>query len=117
MLLGGTLNIRDIENFYTKDWVVFYSDNTDIAEKQVSKNIIEDWALMLNSPWYEGHEKYIIQWDKEVNQYKCKYEVIGYDYIVAELYAYATTPVDALNKCICLFESIQKKYNPQKRSV
>lgn len=110
------------DNIYTDDFLIFY----DKDDNELTEESMKDWALWLNSPWSQAHEKYTV----EVNcknaytkmpegeyKYRCIYIVVGYDGITATLWTYGDTPIESLQKNIGRFESLQYKYNPENESI
>ncbi|MDD4089927.1 MAG: hypothetical protein PHP29_09585 [Tissierellia bacterium] len=81
---------------------------------------LKDLAVCINSPWSQTDEKYTITYnckdsytEKNPNEpnWKCEYEVIGYDMITTVIYGYGDTPQESLQNCIDLFNRLQKEYN------
>ena len=118
----------DAENnydYYTDDFETFYElcENDDI---ELSEEDLENWAVWLNSPWSQDHEKYIIElnckdaytpMDKNEPKWKCEYFIVGYDGISAAVFGYGNTETEALAECKKHFQMLQNKYNPKGDSL
>lgn len=102
-------------NYYTDDFITFYKDN----DEELSIEDLKEWAVWLNSPWSLENEKYELEYDYDGFTYtkledllwKCKYTVVGYEYITTSVIGYANTQIDALINCIKNFNLLQNKYN------
>lgn len=97
----------------------------DEAGNTLSEEQMQEWALWLNSPWSFAHFHYDVCYNckdaysrpDEKLKWRCELTVIGYDGITATLIAYGDTSNDALSNCVKLFDRLQKKYNPEDKSV
>lgn len=115
----------DVESFFEtineKKDVIIETDSTENKEGAIGQ-----WAIWLNSPWSQTCKKYTIEVnckdryteveDKSV-LWRCIYKVIGYDSITATIIGYGATQQEALEDCLTLFDVVQKKYNPEGKSI
>lgn len=120
--LAGEFCFREEEHYYTDDFVTFYNEN----DEELNKEDLEWWAVWINSPWSQAHEKYEIrcnckdaytQMDGNEPTWRCEYSIVGYDGISASVTGYGDTPEEALRKCNELFQMLQDKYNVEDESV
>ena len=108
--------------YYTDDFISFYKEN----DEELTKEDMEEWAVWINSPWSQVHEKYEIkcnckdaytQMDTNEPVWKCKYSIVGYDGISASVIGYGNTEFEALKSCKDHFKMLQEKYNKENESV
>ena len=113
----------------------FYIKETDIAKiiyienkdgefeipKVADSEDLNRWAIILNSPWSQADERYIIefnckdaytQMDEKEPKYRCIYTVVGYELITG----YGNTEEEALKDCKDLFKYLQENFNPEDKS-
>lgn len=102
-----------------------YTDEENNQFKMQTKDM-EDWALLLNSPWSQNLFGYEIELNckdsytemrQEDPQWRCRYYTIGYDGITASCIGYGNTEEEALKNCKTLFEALQKEYNKNGESI
>lgn len=123
-IVGTFHYIGNKELYYMDEKNKFYYDTE--CTKLVSLEDLEFWAISLNSPWSQVHEKYIISVncedayhevsDKE-NLWKCEYQVRGYDNICSSLFGYGKTEEEALIHCKSMFLLVQNLYNKEDESI
>lgn len=121
--LAGDFFSNKESHYYTDDFINFYNDE----DEKLTKEDLEEWAVWINSPWSQAHEKYIIKCNckdaytkiEEENEllWQCEYYVVGYDEITVSIYGYGNTAEESLKKCKELFTMLQDKYNPENRSI
>lgn len=111
--------------FQTPDWVHFH----DIEGTPIDSEILERWALWLNSPWSYRHENYHIEMNLSMKDnytpadnfeqypWRCYLETVGYDCACAAIYGYGKTPEEAFIQCQAHNKYIQSEYNPKNISV
>lgn len=109
--------------FQTSDWIHFL----DNEGNPVDSEILQSWALWLNSPWSYAHENYHIEFnvkdnysvadDFEQYPWRCYLEVVGYDGAGGAIYGYGKTPEEAMLHCRAHNMYIQSVYNPKNHSV
>lgn len=107
--------------FYTCDYKLFYNEN----DKPNDDNIMNQWAIWINSPWSLTCEQYEIKYNcknysdipKDEPKWMCSYSVIGYDGISTKLIQYGNTPEEALEKTRLFFQYLQEKYNTENISI
>ena len=118
---AGSFLYHEEENYYTEDFVALYKENNEY----LTQEDLENWAVCLNSPWSQAHEKYTIscnckdaysEIDKEQLIWKCEYSIVGYDGISATILGYGDTEEFALEECKRHFQMLQKIYNPNRES-
>ena len=119
---AGSFYFNEEENYYTDDFVTFCKENDEI----LNEDELEQWAVWINSPWSQAHERYEIkyncknaytQMDDNEPVWKCEYFIVGYDGVSASVTGYGDTPEEALRKCNELFQMLQDKYNVEDESV
>lgn len=107
---------------YTDDFICFYKEN----DEEITKEDMEEWAILINSPWSQVHEKYEIKCNckdaytkMNVNEpdWKCEYSIVGYDGISASIFGYGNTEIEALESCKRHFRMLQGKYNSENESI
>ena len=111
--------------FQTSDWIHFH----DIEGTPIDSEVLQRWALWLNSPWSYAHEKYNIEFNLNLKDdysvadnfkeypWRCYLEVVGYDGACGVIYGYGKTPEEAMLHCKAHNMYIQSVYNPEKHSV
>lgn len=114
--LVGEVNVWGvIDNYFTKDNKNFFFD--DKGQKPLNKEDLENWALVLNSPWSGNNLKYETKMnpnyeiDGEDKTWKTTYSIVGYDSIRAEVIGYGKDEKESLENCINLFKYLQETYN------
>lgn len=121
------LSEKEKEIFNSDDKVHFDCDDKIKNKKyEMHEKELNDWALLLNSPWSQSDLHYEI----EVNckngyeempegtpEWRCRYYTIGYDAIYASCIGYGNTEEEALADCKKLLEYLQKTYNPEDESI
>lgn len=121
-MLVGRIDFKE----YQKD-IIESNDNreficTDKEKNQFQMQIkdLEDWALLLNSPWSQSTFGYKIELNckdgyTEMQQsdprWRCIYYTIGYQGITTTCIGYGDTEENALKECRNLFNYLQKEYN------
>ena len=119
---AGSFCFNEESVYYTDNFIGFYKENNE----ELAKEDMEEWAIWLNSPWSQIHEKYEIkcnckdaytQMDEYELVWKCEYSVIGYDGISATVIGYGNTEVEALESCKNHFQMLQQKYNTGNKSI
>lgn len=119
---AGSFSFNKEIVYYTDDFIDFYKENNE----KITKKEVEEWAILLNSPWSQVHEKYEIkcnckdaytQIDENELAWKCEYYIVGYDGISASVIGYGNTEFDALKKCKDCFRMLQEKYNTENESI
>ena len=121
----GMYGFDDINNhdpwFYIKETdneKIFYLDKE--CKTIASNRELENWALVLNSPWSQAHEFYTIklnckdaytEMNKEEPTWKCIYNVIGYEGICGIVTGYGNSEEEALKDCKELFKYLQENFN------
>jgi len=119
---AGSFSFNKEIVYYTDDFINFYKENNE----KITKKEVEEWAILLNSPWSQVHEKYEIkcnckdaytQMDENDPVWKCVYSIIGYDGISASVIGYGNTEVVALESCKEHFQMLQEKYNIDNESL
>lgn len=107
----------------TKDWINFQ----DAEGNPVDEDLLQSWAIFLNSPWSYSSEKYHIELNTkkdgfavslDFKQYpwRCYLEVVGYERCTGVIYGYGKSPEEALVQCISHNLYIQSRYNPKDES-
>jgi len=108
--------------YYTDNFIDFYKEN----DEELTKEDMEEWAVWINSPWSQVHEKYEIQcnckdaytqMDENEPVWKCEYSIVGYDGISASVIGYGNTEFEALENCKDHFKMLQEKYNTENESL
>ena len=103
-------------SYYTNDYTEFF----DKEDNKLSNDNLEEWAVWINSPWSQNHEKYEILYnckdaytkmDENEPIWKCVYSVIGYDGISASIIQYGNTQIEALENVQKFFQYLQDNYN------
>ena len=117
---------EDDSYFYLKEkdnGKVFYQDKE--GTKTVNIKNLENWAVVLNSPWSQAHESYTIGFNckdayTEMNMsepiWRCTYTVIGYEGICGIVIGYGNTEEEALEDCKSLFKYLQENFNKDDES-
>lgn len=117
----GDINNSDL--FYLNEKennMVFYSDSDLETATIQDTDLLENWAVTLNSPWSQVHEHYRIEanckdayteMDENEPTCRCRYHVIGYEGIEAEVIGYGNTEEEALADCKKLFKYLQDNFN------
>lgn len=114
------LTIEEPIDFYSEDNKVFYSDES--GKEYSEDKELEAWAFILNSPWSQVNENYVIKVNckdgytavpETEPTWKCTYTVVGYEGIWAEVIGYGNTEEEALKACKDLFKYIQETYNEE----
>ena len=104
----------------------FDSEEKNFVFESDGQEIMERFALWLNSPWSSKHESYNIEYNiadaysepsEGWPQWRCSYSTIGYEYAQSTIYGFGDTEEDALKDCKKRFAEIQKKYNPEDDAV
>lgn len=122
-MLAGSLDIVEEHEYYTHDFKKFYSDLE--MTQELSDKDLNVWAVCLNSPWSQMHEKWTVEcncenaykpMDENKPTFRCHYEIIGYDGLTAIIIGYGETPSEALQECIAHFEFLQSNYNKENGS-
>ena len=102
------------------------TDFKDSKGTELTKEDLEEWALILNSPWSQTNETYTIEvnckdsytkMEEGTPIWRCIYKVVGYEYITATCIGYGNTEEEALMECKNLFKYLQKQYNPNNESI
>lgn len=105
-------------DYYTGDFEKFYTEN----DEELSQKDLEDWAMWINSPWSQTHERYEIrlnckdaytEMDESDPAWRCEYSVTGYDGISASVFGYGNTEIAALEDCKNHFKMLQDRYNAE----
>lgn len=107
---------------YSDDNKTFYSDEngTNLLENKE----LENWVVILNSPWGQTDESYVIKANCENNytkipetepKWRCVYTVIGYEEVWSNILAYGNTEEEALKACKDLFKYLQETYNKENK--
>ena len=118
---AGSLQIRDEEKYYTDDFIKFYDEKNN----ELSIDDLSNWAIWINSPWSQVHERYkivcncesaYVEMDKNEPTWKCEYSIIGYDGVCAIVVGYGNTEVEALEECKKHFDYLQETYNKEDES-
>lgn len=113
-----------VYEFYTENNEIFYHDES--GEKVADIEQLKDWALIINSPWSQANEQYVLKVNckdgySEIPDgtplWKCAYSIVGYDGMMAVVMGYGNNPKEALLDCQSFFEFLQKTYNPNDESV
>lgn len=108
--------------YYTDDFINFYKEN----DEKLTKEDMEEWAIGINSPWSQAHEKYEIkcnckdaytQMNEDDPVWKCEYSIVGYEGITASVMGYGNTEEEALENCKEHFQMLQEKYNIDNDSI
>ena len=116
------MQIRDEEKYYTDDFIKF----CDEKDNELSIDDLSNWAIWINSPWSQVHERYkivcncesaYVEMDKNELTWKCEYFIIGYDGICAIVVGYGNTEVEALEECKKHFDYLQENYNKENKSL
>ena len=120
----GVFNIHGhIYEFYTNDYKVFFHDEE--GQRVVDIKQLQDWALIINSPWSQMNQQYNIRINckdaytavpEDTLFWKCTYSVVGCDGILATVIGYGQNTKEAIDDCDKLFDFLQKKYNPENDS-
>ena len=119
---AGSFYFNKEESYYTNDFMTFCKENDEV----LNEDELEQWAVWINSPWSQAHERYEIkynckdaytQMDDNEPVWKCKYSIIEYDGISASVFGYANTELEALESCKNHFQMLQDKYNIENESV
>ena len=109
-------------NYYTDDFKTFYKND----DEELNIEDLEEWAILVNSPWSQNHVTYKIKLNcknaytkMEENEpaWKCEYYITGYDGISAAVFGYGNTEAEALENCKKYFQMLQDKYNPEDKSI
>ena len=109
-------------DYYTDDFETFYKEN----DEELTKDDLEEWAVWINSPWSQAHERYELSFNckdayTQMNEtdpkWKCEYHTIGYGGISASVYGYGNTEIEAFENCKKHFQMLQVKYNPENESI
>ena len=120
----GTFCIRNEEEYFSEDGISFFFDKE--KQKPLSIKHIENWAVMINSPWSQSDESYEIKvnckdgytkMDPNDPVWVCEYSIVGYDCLTASVLGYGNTPQEALSNCTDLFSSLQREYNKEDKSI
>ena len=87
---------------------------------------MEEWAMLLNSPWSQKDESYTIEvnckdaytkMEEGAPVWRCIYEVVGYECTTATCIGYGNTEEEALMECKKLFKYLQETYNKENDSI
>lgn len=114
-------NKRHNFEYYTNDFKTFYKEN----DEELTNEDLEEWAVTINSPWSQADEKYeislnckspYIPMDENEPMWRCRYCIIGYEFISASVFGYGNTEAEALVDCKDHFQMLQDKYNPEDES-
>ena len=128
-LLRGKLVYDSKQNdsvFSDDNEVFYYGEESDTAKKRLTKEELENWALILNSPWSQKDMNYTIELnckdaytarDTSQPEWRCLYTVVGYDMITGVCIGYGNTEEEALQDCKTLLDYLQMTYNPDDDSV
>ena len=119
MKIAGNFDFYGEVVYYTDDFNSFYDKNGN----KLSDNILNEWAVWLNSPWGQIEMGYktelncedaYTKQDKNEPKWRTTYCVVGYDLMATcEICGYGNTPLESLENCILNFTQLQKKYNPE----
>lgn len=119
-MLAGSWQMLEEENYYTDDFKKFYKDEE--MTQELSKDDLEQWAIWLNDPWSQVHERWIIECNcknaytpmcEKEPTFRCIYEVEGMDFITSKIIGYGYTQQEALEECISHFDFLQREYNTE----
>lgn len=108
--------------YYTDDFVNFYKEN----DEELTKEDMEEWAIWINSPWSQAHEKYEIKcnckdsytkMDENAPVWQCEYSIAGYDGIFASVIGYGNSEIESLENCKSNFQMLQEYYNTENERV
>ena len=87
--------------------------------KNNNNETMENWAVILNSPWAEHDIEYNITKNAYFKtefvgcpEYICEYSIIAYEHMFASVFGYGNTPEEALTDCKTTFDYVQGLYNP-----
>ena len=103
-----------------EDTRVFYLD--DQGNNVPDDDTLTYWAQVINSPWSQAHEKYVIklnckdaytEMDENEPAWICTYTIIGFEAICGEIIGYGSTEEEALKDCRDLFKYLQENYNKE----
>lgn len=129
IILAGSIQYLDEDNPIeifeddTGDRIgYFYEDGTEVPD-----DVLRKWAIMLNSPWSVCDDTFTIGYNgsryakdphpADGYEYKCKRKIEGYDESGGTCIGYGSTPKEALEDCISLFDYLQEMYNKTKLAV
>jgi hypothetical protein len=86
---------------------------------------LERFAVCSNSPWSYADETYTIKYNCKdsysgINEnepnWKCEYQVVGYEMITSIIYGFGDTQQEALQNCMNIFDRLQKEFNKDNKS-
>lgn len=119
---AGSFCFHEKDTYYTDNFVSFYNEK----DEELTKDDIEMWAIWINSPWSQVHEKYELkcnckdaytQMDKNEPYWKCEYSIVAYDGISASVIGYGNTEIESLESCKSHFQMLQEKYNKENENM
>lgn len=114
------IGILNLENFSREEFDEIVNMENEVFDRD--DEWLKSWALVLNSPWGSTDASYLIKPNannrySDTNGFMCTYAVVGYECMTAEIIGYGNSEIEALQNCINLFKSVQKKYNPDDDSI
>lgn len=108
----------------------YYSENkkayVDVNDEPLSDETLNEWAILLASPWSQVDEEYKImpnakdaytQIETKDQYWKCTYSVVSFDMMEASLIGYGNSEMEALSDCILTMQHLQKTYNKENKSI
>ena len=113
MTMTGIFEIMDkTYSISSEDGICFNIECINDKNDDV-KNVINDYTVVLNSPWDSGNFKYVINPDKkDPDKCICELQVNAYDGVYASLTTFGKDEEDALQNNKDMFEYLQQTYNP-----
>ena len=105
------------------------NDNFSVVYPKSTKDLsfnetMENWAVILNSPWAEHDIEYNITKNAYFKtefvgcpEYICEYSIIAYEHMFASIIGYGDTPEEALTDCKTSFDYVQGLYNPNGQKI